>query len=106
MRDGRLSVARIPGDGIGPEVMRAACRVLDAATVGGINWIDVEAGMDCYKRTGVPLPEETVQTIEQVGLAFKSPLTTPGVAASAVSTSLFVNGWVSTQAFDVLVPFP
>jgi isocitrate dehydrogenase (NAD+) len=57
--------------------MRAACRVLDAATNGGINWIDVDAGMDCYKRTDTPLPDETVDTIRRVGLAFKSPLTTP-----------------------------
>jgi isocitrate dehydrogenase (NAD+) len=57
--------------------MRAACLVLDTATGGGINWINVDAGMDCYKRTGVPLPEETVDTIRRVGLVLKSPLTTP-----------------------------
>jgi isocitrate/isopropylmalate dehydrogenase len=69
--------------------MRAACLVLDAATGGGINWIDLDAGEGCYKRTDVPLPEETVSQLRQIGLGLKSPLTTPsGGGFRSVNVSL------------------
>lgn len=89
MRDGRLLVARLSGDGIGPEVMEATCVVLDAVTGGAITWVDLEAGEDCFKRTDVPLPETTVDQLRQIGLGLKSPLTTPsGGGFRSVNVSL------------------
>jgi len=46
----------IPGDGIGPEVVGAARRILDAAGAR-IAWEECEAGASVFKRgiaTGVP----------------------------------------------------
>lgn len=82
VKDG-VRVAFIEGDGIGPEIFRAAREVLDAsveATYGGrrtLVWEEVLAGEKAHRRLGVWLPEETLGKIEEVGVALKGPLTTP-----------------------------
>ena len=70
-------VALLPGDGIGPEVTEATVQVL-AATGIKFDWVrhaDLgAAGVDKY---GVPLPEHVVQSIKDLGIALKGPVTTP-----------------------------
>ena len=66
----------IPGDGIGPEVIDAAVRVLEATGVA-FNWDRQEAGMGAFEATGDPLPQATLDSIARTKLAFKGPLTTP-----------------------------
>ncbi|MGB3541549.1 isocitrate/isopropylmalate dehydrogenase family protein [Rubrivirga sp.] len=66
----------IPGDGIGPEVVAAAVRVVEATGVS-FNWDEQQAGIGAYDDTGNPLPQATVDSIERTRLAFKGPLTTP-----------------------------
>ncbi len=70
------SVTLIPGDGIGPEVTRAARRVVDATGVS-IDWDEHEAGGDVVARYGTPLPQQTVDAITRSGTALKGPITTP-----------------------------
>ena len=73
----KTKVTALPGDGIGPEVMQATMRVLDAAGAP-IEWEFAEAGADVFKKgliTGVP--RETLDSIARNGLALKSPLETP-----------------------------
>ncbi len=53
----------IPGDGIGPDIVRSACRVLDrvAETSGfSLNYREVPAGGVAYDQFGDPLPEESL----------------------------------------------
>lgn len=69
-------VVCIPGDGIGPGIMEAVRRILDAAGAG-IEWIEAEAGLGAYEKTGTPLPAETITKIRTVPLVLKGPLTTP-----------------------------
>lgn len=69
-------VVCIPGDGIGPGIMEAVRRILDAAGAG-IEWIEADAGLGAYERTGTPLPAETIEKIRTVPLVLKGPLTTP-----------------------------
>ncbi|MDR2792621.1 MAG: 3-isopropylmalate dehydrogenase [Treponema sp.] len=62
------SIALIPGDGIGPEVIAPATGVLD--TVGDryghvFNYIELEAGGCAIDSTGEPLPNETLETAKQ-----------------------------------------
>jgi 3-isopropylmalate dehydrogenase len=62
------SIALIPGDGIGPEVMAPATAVLDAAgdKYGHVfNYVELEAGGKAIDNTGEPLPEETLETAKQ-----------------------------------------
>ena len=73
----------IEGDGIGPDVWRAASRVLDAAiekAYGGarkIHWMEVYAGEKANNLTGSWLPDETLDACRQYLVAIKGPLTTP-----------------------------
>lgn len=70
------NVVLIPGDGIGPEITEAVQRILTAANAP-INWIPAKAGMNAFKETGNPLPEETIDLISQHKVALKGPLETP-----------------------------
>lgn len=57
----KFNIALIPGDGIGPEVVRAACAVLDktAEKFGHIfNYTEVDAGGISIDKYGVPLTEK------------------------------------------------
>ncbi len=66
----------IPGDGIGPEIARATCRVIEGAGAD-IDWQVCEAGAAQIEKHGSPLPPETVDAIREVGVALKGPITTP-----------------------------
>jgi isocitrate dehydrogenase (NAD+) len=70
------TIAVIRGDGIGPEIMRATLRVLDAAGAG-LNYEFVEAGMAAQEKFGELLPAATLESIAKHRVALKSPLTTP-----------------------------
>ena len=66
----------IRGDGIGPEIMDAALRVLD--TLGADLSYDFQlAGLAAQDEVGDLLPQATLDSIEQTGVALKAPLTTP-----------------------------
>lgn len=57
-------ICRIPGDGIGYDVMEAACLVLEALDVD-IEWIDAEAGWDCWEKYGNTVPEPTWKALDE-----------------------------------------
>jgi len=73
----------IEGDGIGPEVTRAARSVIDSSvttTYGGrrrIAWFVVPAGETAMFRYGELLPKATCDAIREYVVALKGPLTTP-----------------------------
>ena len=73
----------IEGDGIGPEVVRAARAAIDAAveaTSGGrrrIVWYPVPAGEKAMFQYGDLLPEATLAAIREYVVALKGPMTTP-----------------------------
>jgi len=69
-------VTLIPGDGIGPEVTRAA-RTVAEATGLSIEWDVVEAGELAIQRSGNPLPDEVLGSIRKNRVALKGPITTP-----------------------------
>jgi len=66
----------IPGDGIGPEVVEAAVRVVEATGVR-IAWERFEAGADVFVKHGSALPDEVLNSIRTTGLALKGPIGTP-----------------------------
>ncbi len=73
----------IEGDGIGPEIWRAAVKVFDRAVekaYGGkrkVEWLELYAGEKSFKRTGEWLPEDTVSSLKKYCVGIKGPLTTP-----------------------------
>jgi isocitrate dehydrogenase (NAD+) len=69
-------VTLIPGDGIGPELVEAARRVLDATGIA-FEWEVQEAGEATITSEGTPLPERVVDSIRRNKIALKGPITTP-----------------------------
>jgi len=69
-------VTLIPGDGIGPEVVGAAVRILEATGVK-FEWESFEAGADAYEKYGEYIPKELNDAIERNKVALKGPITTP-----------------------------
>ena len=73
----------IEGDGTGPDIWRAASRVLDAAVEKAYQgkrklvWTEVLAGEKAFNQTGEWLPQETLDIIREYIIAIKGPLTTP-----------------------------
>ncbi|HEY45646.1 MAG: isocitrate dehydrogenase [Anaerolineae bacterium SM23_ 63] len=73
----------IEGDGIGPDIWRAAVRVLEASVekaYGGtrrIEWMEVYAGEKAFELTGEWLPGETIDAFREFLVGIKGPLTTP-----------------------------
>ncbi|MBR2941007.1 MAG: NADP-dependent isocitrate dehydrogenase [Kiritimatiellae bacterium] len=89
MQGGRLNVPANPeipfieGDGIGPDITRAAHVVLDAAVAkayGGsraIAWREVLAGGKAHDQAGEWLPKATLDACRDCLVSIKGPLTTP-----------------------------
>ena len=73
----------IEGDGIGPDIWKAAKGVFDKAVEVAykgkrkIIWKELFAGEKAKKKFGDHLPEETIKEIERIGIVIKGPLTTP-----------------------------
>jgi isocitrate dehydrogenase len=99
--DGKLNVPDVPvipfieGDGIGPDIWRAARRVLDAAVSRSygsdrkIQWLEVLAGEKAFNQTQTWLPAETLEKIRIYRVAIKGPLTTPvGEGIRSINVSL------------------
>ncbi|AAS94960.1 NADP-dependent isocitrate dehydrogenase [Nitratidesulfovibrio vulgaris] len=79
----RKTVYWIEGDGIGPEVWKAARPVIDAAVEKSygdsrsIEWKELLAGEKAHRETGEYLPQSTLDTLATAELAIKGPLGTP-----------------------------
>jgi isocitrate dehydrogenase (NAD+) len=69
-------VTLIPGDGIGPEVVEAARRAIEATGVE-IAWDRRDMGAGAFARTGSPLPDATLESIRASRVALKGPIETP-----------------------------
>lgn len=69
-------ITLIPGDGIGPSIVDAAVRVIEATGVK-IAWDRQLAGMAAVAACDNPLPEATLESIRESRICLKGPLTTP-----------------------------
>jgi isocitrate dehydrogenase len=70
-------VTLIPGDGIGPECVEAARRIVEASGAP-LDWELCEAGASVFTK-GLPsgVPPETIDSITRTRVALKGPLETP-----------------------------
>lgn len=69
-------VTVVEGDGIGPEIIRSARAVVDASGAD-IQWVEAEAGLACYEKTGELLCDKFKPLMEETRLSLKGPTTTP-----------------------------
>ena len=88
-KNGVLEVPNFPiipyieGDGSGPDIWKAAVRVIDSAVKikykdeKRIVWKEIFAGEKAYKLTGSWLPKETIKVFKEHLIGIKGPLTTP-----------------------------
>jgi isocitrate dehydrogenase (NAD+) len=79
-------VVLIPGDGVGPEVVEAARRAVDA-TGAEIDWDVRQAGQAARSQAGAPLPRETVTAIRDARVALKGPTTAGGPGPGPASAN-------------------
>lgn len=82
-------ITLLPGDGIGPEVVDATVRVLEATGVQ-FEWDrHEEVGSAAVDEYGTPLPETILESIQKNKVALKGPITTPvGKGFRSVNVSL------------------
>jgi len=80
------NIALIPGDGIGPEIIREGKKVIEAASFQyglGINWIEYPFGAEHYLKTGELLPDSALKEIEDMDViyfgAIGDPRVKPGI---------------------------
>jgi len=70
------TIVVIRGDGIGPEIMEATLRVLDAMRLGLV-YEFADAGVGAQEKHGELLPQATLDAIAKHRVALKGPLMTP-----------------------------
>jgi isocitrate dehydrogenase len=93
----RPIIPYIEGDGTGPDIWRAAVRVLDRAVDlcwpgrRMIIWKEVLAGEKAFKETRNWLPQETIRAFQEYRVGIKGPLTTP-VGEGIRSLNVAENG--------------
>lgn len=93
---GRQKICLIRGDGIGKEVIPAAAKVLSALGLD-IQWVEVEAGYELFRRSGEAIPDVTLAAIAEAGVAlFGATSSPPGGEAGYRSPIL-----VMRRTFDL-----
>jgi len=81
-------VTLIPGDGIGPEIIAATVRVIEASGAK-IEWETHIIGAQALEKFGTTLPESAIESIKRNKVALKGPLTTPvGKGFTSVNVTL------------------
>ncbi|MDR1578631.1 MAG: NADP-dependent isocitrate dehydrogenase [Deltaproteobacteria bacterium] len=76
----QVSIVKITGDGVGPEIWRASQPAIEqAAQLANrqIIWREYQAGEAAFKESGSPLPEETLAALKRYRVGLKGPLGTP-----------------------------
>ena len=71
---GAYRVLSFPGDGVGPEIVGASKRVIEATGVP-IEWVDMDMGFEAAQRTGDVITEAHLEAFEDIKVLFKGPLT-------------------------------
>lgn len=82
------TITLIPGDGIGPEIVAATVRVIEATGVE-IDWETQILGVQAQEKFGTTLPDETIESIKRNKIALKGPQMTPiGKGFTSVNVGL------------------
>jgi isocitrate dehydrogenase (NAD+) len=82
------TITVIRGDGIGPDIIDSALKILDKAGCN-FNYEFADAGMVALENHGELLPQETLDSIAKNKITLKGPLTTPvGEGFTSINVSL------------------
>jgi isocitrate dehydrogenase (NAD+) len=81
-------ITLIPGDGIGPEIVAATVRIIEAAGVD-VQWETHIIGAQALEKFGMTIPDASIESIKKNKVALKGPLTTPiGKGFTSVNVGL------------------
>ncbi|MEP6947136.1 MAG: isocitrate dehydrogenase (NAD(+)) [Acidobacteriota bacterium] len=81
-------ITLIPGDGIGPEIVAATVRVIEATGVD-IDWETQILGSQALEKYGSTLPEASIESMRKTRVALKGPIMTPiGKGFTSVNVGL------------------
>jgi isocitrate dehydrogenase (NAD+) len=81
-------ITLIPGDGIGPEIVAATVRTIEATGVD-IEWETHIIGAQALEKYGTTIPDSTIESIKRNKVALKGPLGTPiGKGFTSVNVGL------------------
>ncbi|KAK5123303.1 homoisocitrate dehydrogenase [Meristemomyces frigidus] len=110
-----LRIGLIPGDGIGREVIPAGRRILEALPTSlglKFSFVDLDAGFETFKQTGVALPDKTVETLKKEcdGALFgavSSPTTpTKGYSSPIVALRKRLDLYANVRPVKSVAPTP
>ncbi len=82
-----VSIALMEGDGVGPEIVAEAVKVLKKCsekTGTAFEFVDAPAGGQHYKKTGTVLPDSTLQTCREAAGIIKGPVGLPDLPQGLV----------------------
>lgn len=90
-----FKITTISGDGIGKEVMKPTLEILET-TNAKFDFIEKEAGKECYKKHGSNLPEDTVESCKESDSTLFGAVTSIPQQKSAIVTlrkelDLYIN---------------
>jgi 3-isopropylmalate dehydrogenase len=88
------SIAVVPGDGTGPEVIREGKKVLDAvASLDGfkLNFSDFDIGGDRYLKTGEILPDSVVDDFRKMDAIYLGAIGHPDVAPGILEKGILLR---------------
>ena len=90
-----IKIARIDGDGIGKEVTEAGVHILNSLDLN-IDFIEAEAGRECFDKNGTTIPEETIKIAKKTkATLFGASTSTPGEKSPIITLrqelDLFAN---------------
>lgn len=82
------TITLIPGDGIGPEIIAATVRIIEATGID-VEWETHIMGAQALEKYGTTLPENTIESIRRNRVALKGPQMTPvGKGFTSVNVGL------------------
>jgi isopropylmalate/isohomocitrate dehydrogenase-like protein len=88
-------IAVLPGDGIGPEVIEAAVKVLEAVQQVfedlKLKLVYGEAGFNCIEKYGTNVPPKTMEMLRQTDACLKGSMTTPEEAGAPPSAAVTIR---------------
>ena len=68
-----MRVGVLEGNGIGPEIVAAMKKVVDAAEAG-IEWVHVPIAEEAVEMYGTEVPEESIDLLRELKVAIKGPM--------------------------------
>jgi 3-isopropylmalate dehydrogenase len=88
------TIACLPGDGIGPEVVAEARKAVDAAAARfgfGLAWVDYDLGADRWLRTGEALPETALKELRDADAILLGAVGRPDVPPGVLERGLLLR---------------